>query len=1097
MLSIPKKTQARLAAASSLVLFATGALAQGVTGDVVGTITDSTGAIVSNARVTITNTGTQATRDLTTSQSGDFDFALLPTGTYTLKVDAPGFAESTATGIQLNAGARQRVDIKMPVANAAVTSVQVSGAAPALQTDSAIVGTTVTQEQVENLPTNGRNFINLAQLVPGANSGTANSIASGSRPDDRRETSAVSVNGQSTIVNNEELDGLDNNDRIVGVIGVRPSIDAIQEFSVQTNLYTAEVGRTAAGVINIITKSGTNQLHGSAYEFLRNDALDARSVISTIGPKPEFRQNQFGGSVGGPIVKDKTFFFADVEGLRRVQGDPTNTTVPTAFEEANPGNFSDAGGPVLPAAALSPIALNYFKLYPTPNQTQYGLFSNNFQSSPNQVQYQWLADARVDQHFGPNDSMFARYSINNTNTDTPGPFPEKNGIFPGGYVYGEDGTAQQQEQNIDVDYTHIFNPNVLLELKTGYTRINNASFPLNYGNALSTQFGLTGANYVDGTSNFLTPFIPSGYGSVGDGEYLPLQDLDNNFQWNGSLTVNRGNHNMKMGGSLIRRQATNIQSAFAAGAFNFNDTYANSQVTNGTLAACNTALADTCTLVSMLEGVAYTAQRSNQLFPVSYRTWEPSAYFQDNWRATQNLTLNLGVRYDVFTAFTERHDRLSNPDLTTGTMLVAGQNGVNAQDDVPTTFTNIAPRFGFDLSLPHQAVFRGGFGISYFPDNYGTSGDRQNQPFVYNFQPAPEYNIAQGLPVPSYLTSEITSPSGAINGAIDSGYRDGYIYQTSLTYEQQFGANTVSLTYAGDYGRHLAQFIPNIDVPRPSATNYSDFCTASAAVCATEPTLQSARPYNAQFPNITSITDLYSRGVSYYNALEVVFKRNLTHGLSFNVNYTYAHMMDNAADLNQDNQAGLGLIPTEESTYDYGNSDADIRNRVAGFFDYILPFGQSLRGWKKAVAGGWETNGIVSWQSGLPFTVQNNDPEINTGTTNDRPNVSAKITRSNPNNAEYFNVAAFTPQAFGTAGNEERNPLHGPHFREFDFSGFKEFPIHEQVHLEFRTELFNVSNTPSYAVPNAALNTPGVGEVTGTAPYYNPREIQFALKLLF
>ena len=1097
MLSISKRRLPALAA-SSCFLLCSAALAQGVTGDILGTVTDATGAIIPNAKITVTNTQTQETRHLTSSSSGDFDFSLLPLGTYVLTVDSPGFSESKNNDIQLSAGQRQRVDVKRAVSSGNATHVTVSGAAPALQTDSAVVGTTINDREVQNLPTNGRNFINLAQLVPGANSGTASSIASGSRPDDRRETSAVSVNGQSTMVNTEEIDGLDNNDRIVGVIGVRPSIDAIQEFSVQTNLYTAAVGRTAAAVINIITKSGTNQFHGSAYEFFRNDSLDARNVFATTGSKPEFRQNQFGGSIGGPIVHDKTFFFADIEGLRQVMGSTSVVTVPTVFEEENPGNFSDAGGPIIPAADLNPIALNYFKLYPRPTNTSASAFANNFTSSPNRVQYQWLADARVDEHFDPNDLFFARYSINNTNTDTPGPFPEVDGIFPGGNVYGEDGTAQQQEQNVDLDYTHIFTPNVLLELKAGYTRINNASLPLNYGNSFSTQLGLTGANYTDATSHFLTPFVPSGYGSLGDGEYLPLQDLDNNFEYYGALTVNRGKHNMQMGASLIRRQATNIQSAFAAGAFNFNDSYGAGLYPSTSGTPCNTANADTCSLVSMLEGIAFSAQRQNQLFPISYRTWEPSAFFQDNWRATQNLTLNLGVRYDVYTPYTEKHNRLSNVDLQTGTMLIAGQNGVSDTDNINATYSNIAPRFGFDLSLPHQSVIRGGFGISYFPDNYGTSGDRQNQPFIYNFQPAPQYNISQGLPVPSYDTSQITHPTGAISNAIDPNYRDAYIYQSSLTFEKQIGRNTISATYAGDIGRHLAQFIPNIDVPLPSQTVYQDFCSASSGVdCATQPTLQSARPYNGVLPGITSITNTYAHGVSYYNAAEFVFKRNFSHGLTFNVNYTLAHMLDNAADLNQDNQAGYGLIPTQESTYDYGNSDADIRNRLAAFFDYTLPFGQNATGWKRALIGGWQTNGILSWQSGLPFTVQNNSPEINTGTSNDRPNLVGKPTLSNPNNQAYFNVAAFQPQAFGTAGSSPRNPLHGPHARSFDFSGFKEFPIYANYRMQFRTELFNVTNTPSYATPNAALNTNGVGTVTGTAPYYNPREIQFALKLLF
>ncbi|MBB5061942.1 TonB-dependent receptor [Granulicella mallensis] len=1068
--------------------------AQNITADVLGTVTDSTGAIVPNAAVVIENLDTHETRNATTSPAGEYGFTLLPIGTYTLRVTAPGFSTFSQATLPLSAGDRRRVDAKLQI-GAASERITVTGAPPALQTDDSTIGTTIGEQAVQDLPTNGRNFINLAQLVPGANSGTANSIASGSRPDDRRETSAVSVNGQSTMVNTEEIDGLDNNERIIGTIGVRPSIDAIQEFRVETNQYTAEVGRTAAAVINILTKSGTNTFHGSAYEFLRNDILDARDYFSTSGPKPEFRQNQFGGSIGGPIIRDKTFFFADFEGLRRVQGTTSTVTVPTLFEEQNPGNFSDAGGPVLTAAQLNPIALNYYKLYPTPTSSG---FSNNFVSSPNDTQNAELADARIDEHFNQNNLFFARYSINRTNTNTPGPFPAVNGIEPGGNVYGEDGVSNQQEQNVALNYIHIFTPSVLLELKAGYTRINNASLPLNFGNSVSSQFGLTGANYSDPTSHFLTPFVPSGYGSVGDGEYLPLQDIDNVFQYNGSISINKGNHSMKMGATLIRRQATNIQSAFAAGAFNFNDNFAAGQVSAGTLGACNNPQADTCTLISMLEGVAFTAQRSNQLYPISYRTWEPSVYFQDNWRALPWLTLNLGVRYDLFTPYTEKHNRLSNLDPTTGTLILAGVGGVNNAAGVETDYSNFAPRFGFAATLPYKAVVRGGFGMSFFPDNYGTSGDRQNQPFVFNFQPAPEYNISQGLPVPSLDNSQIANPQGAIANAMDPSFRNAYMYQSSLTYEQQFGANVLTVTYVSDIGRHLAQFIPNIDVPLPSAQPYQDNCApAGSAACTALPTLQSVRPFNGTLPGITSITQTYSHGVSYYNAGEIAFQRRISQGLTFNVNYTLAHMLDNAADLNQDNQAGYGLIPSLISTYDYGNSDADVRNRLAGSFNYDLPFGKSLTGYKKAIAGGWKTNGILVWQSGLPFTVQNNVPQINTGAGDDRPNLVGNPTLSHPNNTQYFNVAAFQPQAFGTAGDAPRNPLHGPHYRHFDFSAFKEFPVHKDLHLEFRTEIFNLTNTASFAVPNAALGTNGVGSVSGDAPYYTPREIQFALKLLF
>jgi hypothetical protein len=1049
-------------------------MAQVTTASLVGTVSDSTGAILPGAAVTIVNLGTQETRTATANSDGDYAFNLLPIGNYSLRIDAPGFASFSVASVTLNVGDRQRVDAKMQV-SASTQQVQVTAAPPALQTDDSTVGTTVGEKAVENLPTNGRNFVDLVQLTPGANPGTANSVGGGTRPDDRRMTSAVSVNGQNTMVNVEQLDGMDNNERIVGTIGVRPSIDAIAEFRVETNLYTAEVGRTAAGVINILTKSGTNQFHGSAYEFLRNDKLDASDFFAST--KPEYRQNQYGGSLGGPIVKDKTFFFADFEGLRIVQGETSLSTVPTLFEEQNPGNFSDVGGPVLSPSQLNSIALKYFQLYPAPNRPG---TANNYFSAPNRIQNAEVADVRVDHHFDPNNLFFARYTINRTYTYTPGPLPAVDGVQPGGYVYGEDGTANEQQQNIQLNYVHIFTPNVILELKTGYTRINNASLPLNYGSNDSQAFGMPGVNYSMETSA-LAPFLPSGYASVGDGEYVPLQDLDNTFQYNGALTWNKGNQSIKMGAALIRRQATNVQSALPVGQFTFTGQYAQEQFYGNTTTSCLT-----CGLVGMLEGYADQVQRSNQLYPISYRTWEPSVFFQDDWHARPWLTLNLGVRYDVFTQFTEAHNRLSNFDPTTGTLIVAGVNGVSGTAGVPNDYSNLAPRVGFAASLPHQTVLRGGFGMSFFPDNYGTTGDRQNQPFVTTFGPNYNYNISNGLPIPGL--SSVTDPQGSIGSAMALNFRNAYMYQTSLTLEKQIGANVASLTYVGDTGRHLAQFIPNIDVPAPQGVvNYTTNPTA----------LQMARPYYTSLPGISSITDVYSRGVSSYNALEAVLQRHYTNGLTFNANYTFAHMLDNTGDLNQDNQAGLGLLPNQASTYDYGNSDADIRHRFTASANYELPFGKGSHGVEKAVIGDWQVNGIFVWQTGLPFTVQNNNPQINTGVTNDRPNMVGNPNVSDPNISEFFNTAAFTPQTFGTAGDEQRNPLHGPHLRYFNFSAAKEIPIRENLRLQLRSEFFNITNTPSFSVPNAAMGTQGFGTISSTSQFYTPREIQFAAKLTF
>ncbi|WP_213807394.1 TonB-dependent receptor [Granulicella sp. dw_53] len=1080
MLSISKRGWPLPLAVAALSFLAHGDIyAQSTTADILGTVSDQSGAVIPNASVTVENLGTHETRHAVTSSSGEFTFTTLSVGSYSVRVEDQGFTTYQVPSIAIQAGDRRRVDAHLTVGSGDQT-VQVNTAPPTLQTDNSTIGSTISNEAVENLPTNGRNFIDLVQLVPGANPGTANSIAGGTRPDDRRLTSAVSINGQSTMVNNEEIDGLDNNERIIGTIGIRPSIDAIQEFRVETNLYTAEVGRTAAGVITILTKSGTNQFHGSAYEFLRNDALDATEYFASS--KPPFRQNQFGGSLGGPVLQNKLFFFGDYEGLRIVQGSTSTVTVPTLYQEQHPGDFSDVGGPVIPTAQLNPIGLRYFALYPAPNKPG---TVNNYFSAPKRSQFAHLADGRIDAHINDKNILYGRYSINVTSTNTPGPLPLVNGIAPGGSVYSEDGVAQQQQQNILADYIHIFTPNILLELKAGYTRINNASLPLNFGTNASAQFGLTGVNY-NAESSALSPFLPNGYASVGDGEYLPLQDIDNTFQYLGSVSINKGNHSIKIGAGLVRRQATNIQSSLAVGQFSFTGQYAASVLP--TCSGTGTNSTNTCGIASMLLGIADQVQRGNQLFPVSYRTWEPSGYIQDNWHVIPNLTLNLGVRYDLFTPYTERNNHLSNFDDATGKLIVAGLNGVSDTAGVATDYSNFAPRFGFALTLPKATVVRGGFGISFFPDNYGTSGDRQNQPFVYNFGPNYNYNISQGLTVPFVDSSQITNPTGSINTAMARNFRNAYMYQMSLTAEKQIGANVISLTYVGNIGRHLAQFIPNIDVPVPqSVVNYT---TNTAA-------LQQARPYNSTVPGISSITEVYSAGVSNYNALQAVVQRRITNGLAFNVNYTLAHQLDNSPDLNQSNQAGIGLLPKQISTYDYGNSDSDIRNRVTGTLNYALPFGARSHGIEKVIFSGWKSNALLVWQSGSAFTVQNNNPQINTGVTNDRPNKIGKPNLDNPTNAEYFNVAAFAPQAFGTAGNSPRNVLHGPHFRHFDISAFKEFSIFERATLQFRTEVFNLTNTPSFALPNAALNSNGVGTISSTTQFYTPREIQFALKLLF
>ena len=483
------------------------------TADVLGTVTDQSGGILSGAPVVLTNLGRGETRTALSSQAGEYVFTLLQSGRYSLAATVSGFKKFVVNEFNLAAGDRRRENVRMTLGQNTET-VEVTAAPPALETDSSVLSTIVTEKQVQDLPLNGRNFVQLAQLAAGANEGTPGAIANGNRPDDRRQTASVSVNGQSDTLNTQLVDGLDNTEATIGTIGVRPSVDAISEFRVQANMYPAETGKTPGAVINLITRSGTNNFHGSAYEFLRNDIFDARDFFATVGRKPKYRQNQFGVSLGGPIRRNKTFFFGDHEGLRIIQGTTTVSTVPTLFEQQNIGNLSDIGGPVIPANQLNPIALKFFALYPAPNLP--GVV-NNFTYSPNATQFSHTYDGRVDQRFSDNDSFFARYTYNKVTASTPSGLPAVDGIEPGGPV-SYPGTARQSAQQVLLTHTHTFSSSLVLELKAGYTRINNASLPLNYGQNFSQQFGIANAN-IDTLTSALSNVSISGYAGFGDSAY--------------------------------------------------------------------------------------------------------------------------------------------------------------------------------------------------------------------------------------------------------------------------------------------------------------------------------------------------------------------------------------------------------------------------------------------------------------------------------------------------------------------------------------------------------------------------------------------------
>jgi carboxypeptidase family protein len=1043
------------------------AVAQVTTADIVGRVTDSSGAVLPGVTVTIENQATHDVRTAPTNETGDYLFNLLPIGTYTVKVELQGFSTQT-TRVALSAGDRVRFDPKLQL-GAVQENVTVTAESPLLQTDTATVSSLVSEKAVQDLPVSGRNAMRLVQLVPGAFEGLQNSLSTGNRPDDRRQSSAVSINGAMDNQNNNLIDGIDNNERAIGTVGVKPSLDAIAEVKVQTNMYTAEVGRTAGGVVNIITKSGANDLHGSAFEFNRNDKFDARNYFATNVPKPKLDQNQYGGSLGGPIAKNRTFFFADVERYDVTQGVTGVATVPTA--RMRTGDFSELStaiydptttprtpfaGNVIPSSRLDPIALKLMSLYPTP--TSSGL-ANNFTGVRDRTQTNSTTDIRIDQNLNQDNRFFARYSYNKTNTFTPPIFPTVNGVEAnGGGSFP--GTNNSGAHNVGASYSRVFSPSLVGEFRAGYLAVNIASYGLNYGNDVAASFGLPNVN-LDSLTSGLTPITVTGFGPLGDSTFLPLIQVDHTWQGSGSLTKIRGAHSIKGGAGIIDRNFTVYQSNQPLGAITFN-----SSLTDNGAGSGGNAIA------SFLLGYPQQDSRIVSLFYPHYNTKEPFVYLQDDWRATSKLTLNIGVRYDIFTPYTERDNHLVNVDLSTSKILVAGQNGVSETANIKTDYSNIAPRVGFSATLPAQTVVRGGYGLAYYPGNYMSQSFLKSAPFTSTYGPiisngasggAPTLFLRDGLPPPS--ATDISVPSGTFQ-AEELGFKNTRVHQYNVFIEKELGGNVIGGGYVGWKADHLTQYLGNVDL-------------APAGPGAIQP----RRVFSATLPNVSSIPLIASDYDGTYNAMQLVFQRRQRGGLTLSSNYTLSH-----------------AVVTNAATWDVNlteryDSDFDVRHRFVFSANYELPFLRTASGLTHAVLGGWQINGVASYQSGVPLNIVNGTARSNTSG-GDRPNLVGNLELDNPTIAQWFNVTALAAQPINTAGNLPRNPVHGPPQRRIDLSLFKNFDVTAATRLQLRAEAFNVTNTPSFANPNLNFGTAGFGSITSTGNAI-PRQIQFAAKLLF
>jgi len=1096
-----------LALGSLLLVSSAMANAQVTTADLVGTIKDSSGAVVPGVTVALTNEATGVSRSTTTSDGGTYSFTSLQPGRYRLTAELPGFRKVERTGVELQVNQRAQIDLDLEVGLVS-ESLLIEGKAPLLETQSSVLGSVIEEKQVQDLPLNGRNFVQLATLstgVSGAGSGMRGTIMSGTRPDDLRPGTELFVNGNRENSNNYLYDGIDNNTRLTLVLVVRPNVEAIKEFKVQTNLFSAEQGRNPGAQVNVVTKSGGNKIHGAIYEFVRNDRFDANNFFANRAgqKKPPFKQNQFGGAIGGPIITNKTFYFADYDGFRQQVGRVFVNTVPTL--KMRQGDFSEVPGTiydplttvalpgggitresfpgnVIPQIRWDPVTAKLMNAYPLPTSAA---LANNLVTTPARTQDWNQFDVRIDHTQSERNNFLARYSWSKTATINPYTFApvQLPGLSKAVGLGNEDtfaGPSELLAEHAVFGWVHVFSPRLVLDSRGGYNHFNLdfTQADVAPGDQLGEQLGVPNANQQD-KQNGIPIFSPAGYTGIGQSRSLPILRHEKTFQYVTNLIFAGDKHTIKAGLDVRRRHMGEFQTNRGNGRFNFTPNITNNPANN----------TGGHVMASFLLGAPSLIEQDYLLADAAIRSTEYGVYVADDWRATQQLTLNIGLRYELDTPPSEQSNLWANFDPTTATVLVAGRNGVSKTAGVNTFKKAFAPRLGFAYQVAQHTVVRGGAGIFWNTAGHGGNALRlqRHVPFgpIYSFNPGTQFvtrRVSDGFPtIPPLDLTLADNPSGSVIG-VDPNYRPGYAQQFNLTVEHELPWSLLLKTsYVGNLGRHLdTTFNLNQAVPGSGPVN-------------------NRRPFFAVRPALADVTWAVSDGTASYHALQFSATKRLMHGLSGLLSYTWGHSIDTVG---QSFGGGAdGPLPQDPRNRlaDRGNSPFDIRHRLTIAWNYALPFGEGHRwlsggGPAEYVLGGWQVNGINSFQTGLPFTPTLNATTVNTGT-GSRPDRIGDGTLSNPTVDRWFDTSAFaTPAAF-TYGNSGRNILYGPGRVNFDFSLFKEFGIKEGSRLQFRAECFNVFNTPQFDLPNAAIGAGNAGTITGIVG--TPRQIQFGAKVIF
>jgi hypothetical protein len=1098
--------------------------AQVTTGAVSGTVFDPSNAPVPGVKVTIKDTATGTSRTVTTNDAGEYVANLLSIGKYQVVAEKQGFSRVVLSDIQLALNQTVRVDITLRVGSVSET-VEVSGAPPLVDTTQSAIGTVETEQRIVELPLNGRNFVGLADLGSGVNSGVTGSTNNGTTFETARADQSLSVNGLSVLSNNFLLDGLDNNEFGNGAAVALPPPDAIAEFRTEESSMGAEFGRGGAAV-NVVLKSGSNQVHGDAWEFLRNDVLDARNFFDQT--RPAFKRNQFGFSLGGPIIKNKTFIFGDYQGTRVRESEPFISTVPTKLERQ--GDFTELATPlydplttdpvtgnrsllnpsnqyVIPSTRINTTGQNITNLYPLPNLS--GVV-NNYADAPSAPSSENSLDTRVDHAFRQADNLFGHYTFDDYNIIRPSPL---------GTLGGElccPSTTLNRAQTFGLGWTHAFGTNMLNDARFGFTRYLVIANGLNYGQNLSEQLGIPYANRGDPSTSGLSYIAPSGFTSLGDSLFTPEFAAQDTYELSDSLNWVKNRHSLKIGIVYLHQGRRFLQITAPRGQFSFSGAYTENLATS----TGGNGLAD------MLLGIpVYSEQDTLQgRYPTRY--YSLSEYVQDDWHVSPNLTVNLGLRYDLFSP---AGGQVGNFDLNRAIVVVSTGPGGVPHAGVKFDKHDWGPRVGLVWSPfgPKAILVKSSFGMFYGPEGNGFADLGENPPWLeqtsQNFNPLLIPTTAQlvssGFPSTVVFPSPL-DPVGAVKTTGSERLIPRFM-EWNLTLAHEFGKNWIlQAGYVGTRGYHMwNNEATNLDQPYlPLDSNFSD------------PTGNFGRPYFNVLPNLNTILPLdYAQLAFTYHSFQTSLNKKFANGFNLLVAYTFAKSLGNT-----DGDFAGEIQNAHDVRAANGETTPDIRHRMVLSYLWELPFGSGKRFLShtprgvNSLVGGWQVSGITTVQSGQAFTAALSFDPTNTGTYLPLPdvihnpndfsyNLAGQVALGCPPGKQtltcYYNQTVFVvpPLAPGQVsahqfGNEGVNMLRGPDYINFDFATIKSFAITERQKIQFRAEFFNIFNHPNFDLPGGArpidlgtpsfADVPGGSSITATLPD-NQREIQFALKYIF